>query len=153
MNFYTGQHKFYCGIDLHARKMYLCILDAKGEVKLHRNMNTDRNTFLRAIEPYREDLVVAVECMFAWYWTSRSLPEGGYSVCPRSCSVYESHSWRKGEERQDRFPQDRRSLKRRHDSHVLCISGEDAGNARPHTKEELSRKEESRTFSPYPEYE
>ncbi|OPX92416.1 MAG: Transposase IS116/IS110/IS902 family protein [Syntrophorhabdus sp. PtaB.Bin006] len=68
MNFYTGQHKFYCGIDLHARKMYLCILDAKGEVKLHRNMNTDRDAFLRAIEPYREDLVVAVECMFAWYW-------------------------------------------------------------------------------------
>jgi len=35
MNFYKGQHKFYCGIDLHARKMYLCILDEKGDVKLH----------------------------------------------------------------------------------------------------------------------
>ncbi len=46
MNFYKGQHKVYCGIDLHARKMYLCILDEKGDIRLHKNMNTDR-----AIEP------------------------------------------------------------------------------------------------------
>jgi hypothetical protein len=25
MRFYKGQHKYYCGIDLHARKMYVCI--------------------------------------------------------------------------------------------------------------------------------
>jgi hypothetical protein len=28
------QHKFYCGIDLHARSMYLCILDQKGKTVL-----------------------------------------------------------------------------------------------------------------------
>ena len=27
MNFYTQQHKHYCGIDLHAKAMYVCILD------------------------------------------------------------------------------------------------------------------------------
>ena len=26
MNFYTQQHKHYCGIDLHAKAMYVCIL-------------------------------------------------------------------------------------------------------------------------------
>ena len=26
MRFYTTQHPFYCGIDLHARTMYVCIL-------------------------------------------------------------------------------------------------------------------------------
>ena len=26
--------------------------------------------FLRVIAPYREDLVVAVECIFTWYWLS-----------------------------------------------------------------------------------
>ncbi|MDY6855263.1 MAG: IS110 family transposase, partial [Thermodesulfobacteriota bacterium] len=31
MRFYTKQHKYYCRIDLHARKMYLCILDETGE--------------------------------------------------------------------------------------------------------------------------
>jgi hypothetical protein len=68
MHFDTQQHKFYCGIDLHARKMYVCILDGQGEIREHRNMDTDREVFLRTIAPYREDIVVAVECMFAWYW-------------------------------------------------------------------------------------
>ena len=30
MRFYNQQHQFYCGVDLHARTMYLCVLDAAG---------------------------------------------------------------------------------------------------------------------------
>jgi hypothetical protein len=30
MNFYTQQQRYYCGIDLHARSMYVCILDMKA---------------------------------------------------------------------------------------------------------------------------
>jgi hypothetical protein len=48
--------------------MYLCILDATGQVLLHRNIATTPDAFLTAVAPYREDLVVAVECMFTWYW-------------------------------------------------------------------------------------
>ena len=68
MQFYTKQHKFYCGIDLHARKMYACILDSKGNVLVHRNIATNREQFLHIIKPYREDIAVAVECIFTWYW-------------------------------------------------------------------------------------
>ena len=68
MRFYTTSHKHNCGIDLHAKTMYICIMNREGEVLLHRNMKTDPEIFLRAIEPYREDLVVAVECIFTWYW-------------------------------------------------------------------------------------
>ena len=68
MRFYTRQHKFYCGIDLHAKKMYVCILDESGEIRLHRNLTTARDVFLGVIDPFREDMVVAVECMFTWYW-------------------------------------------------------------------------------------
>jgi transposase len=68
MRFYTKQHKVYCGIDLHARSMYMCILSQDGEILLHRNMKTSPEMFLKAIAPYREDLVVAVECIFPWYW-------------------------------------------------------------------------------------
>ena len=32
MRFYSNQHKYYCGIDLHTQKMYVYILDAAGEV-------------------------------------------------------------------------------------------------------------------------
>ncbi|MCL4536431.1 MAG: IS110 family transposase [Nitrospirae bacterium] len=68
MRFYTKQHEFYCGIDLHAKTMYLCIINQEGDILLHRNMRTDPEVFLRAIAPYRQDIVVAVECIFTWYW-------------------------------------------------------------------------------------
>jgi transposase len=68
MRFYTQQHPFYCGIDLHARTMYVCILSQDGEVVLHRNMQAAPEPFLKAIAPYRNDMVVAVECIFTWYW-------------------------------------------------------------------------------------
>jgi transposase len=48
--------------------MYLCILDQSGGIVLHQNVPTDPEAFLEAVAPYREDLVVAAECMFAWYW-------------------------------------------------------------------------------------
>jgi transposase len=68
MNFYTTQHKHYCGVDLHAKTMYICILSQQGVVLLHRNLPCDPQRFLLAIQPFREDLVVAVECIYSWYW-------------------------------------------------------------------------------------
>ena len=68
MRFFNEQHQHYCGIDLHARTMYVCVLGRDGEVLLHRNCKASPEDFLTATEPYRDDLVVAVECMFAWYW-------------------------------------------------------------------------------------
>ena len=70
MKFYTVEHKHYCGVDLHAKTMYLCIIDAKGTILLHKNIKTEADLFLAAIAKYRDDLVVAVECMFTWYWLS-----------------------------------------------------------------------------------
>jgi len=68
MRFYTQQHQFYCGIDLHARTMYICILNHDGEILVHRDMKARPETFLKVIAPYREDMVVAVECLLTWYW-------------------------------------------------------------------------------------
>jgi predicted NBD/HSP70 family sugar kinase len=64
MRFYTHQHPFYCGIDLHARSMYVCILSHDGEILLHRNMKAAPEAFLKAMAPYRDGRVVAVECIF-----------------------------------------------------------------------------------------
>jgi len=68
MNFYTKQHRHYCGVDLHARQMYVCILDRLGKVIIHKNIKAMPEKFDPLIEPYKEDLVVAAECMFTWYW-------------------------------------------------------------------------------------
>src|SRR3970040_1589694 len=67
MRFYTGQHRYYCGIDLHARRMYICVLDGEGQVRVHRNGPATPEHFLTTIAAYREDLVVGVECIFTWY--------------------------------------------------------------------------------------
>jgi hypothetical protein len=53
MNFYTQQHKQYCGIDLHARAMYVYILDQTGTILVHKNLPTTPEAFLRVIAPYR----------------------------------------------------------------------------------------------------
>src|SRR5215813_1240541 len=68
MRFYTNQHQFDCGIDLHARSMYVCVLKHDGEMLLHRTMKAAPEPFLKAVAPYRDGLVVAVECLFTWYW-------------------------------------------------------------------------------------
>ena len=69
MRFYKQQHQFYCGIDLHAKTMHVCLVDQGGEILVHRNLKTEPDQFLSAIAPYlQQDLVVGVECMFTWYW-------------------------------------------------------------------------------------
>ena len=68
MLFYTKQHQHFCGIDLHARTMYVCIIDKEGKTIVHRNMRATADNFLTVIEPYRQDICVAVECTFTWYW-------------------------------------------------------------------------------------
>jgi hypothetical protein len=71
MRFYTQQHPLYCGIDLHARTMYLCILDQAGETLLHRSMQTTPEALLKAIAPYQGQIVLAAAWMFPWYQIDR----------------------------------------------------------------------------------
>jgi transposase len=68
MRFYRGVHQYYCGIDLHARTMYLCITDNHGTILLHESLPCQPAAFFTAIRPYMDDLVVTAECIFCWYW-------------------------------------------------------------------------------------
>jgi transposase len=68
MRFYTTQHQYYCGIDLHARTMYVCILNRDGEIMVHRNIKASPEALRKILAPSRNDLVMAVECVFTWYW-------------------------------------------------------------------------------------
>ena len=51
MRFATQQHQFYGGIDVHARTMYVCILNQDGEILLHRHMKTSPETLLGTLHP------------------------------------------------------------------------------------------------------
>jgi len=77
MRFYRGTHHHYCGVDLHARTMYLCLTDHRGTVLLHERIDCTPEAFLEAVEPYRDDLVVCAECIFCWYWLADLCAEHG----------------------------------------------------------------------------
>jgi transposase len=70
MRFYNNQHQYYAGIDLHARKMYICIIDGQGKILFHKNMDTNPTNLAKSLEPYLPDIIVGVECVFTWYWIS-----------------------------------------------------------------------------------
>ena len=56
MRFYQQEHPFYCGVDLHARSMHVCIVDAGGQTRLHQNIDARPDRFRMLIGPYREGL-------------------------------------------------------------------------------------------------
>lgn len=77
MNFYHSTHQYYCGIDLHARSLYVCILNQAGETLLHKEIPANADALCRLIEPYRVDLVIGVECMHCWYWVADFCEDNG----------------------------------------------------------------------------
>jgi len=77
MRLYTTQHQVYCGIDLHARTMSVCILNQSGEVLVPRHMPTSPDTFLHVIAPSRQGMVVAVACLGTWAWLAARCADAG----------------------------------------------------------------------------
>ncbi len=65
---YLREHAFYCGVDLHARSLHVCIVNQAGKKLVHQNIAAEPQRFLALVRPYRQDVVIACECMFAWYW-------------------------------------------------------------------------------------
>jgi transposase len=68
MRYATCTAASYCGIDLHARTMYVVVLDAQGNTRLERNLPSSPDAFLAALAPFLPDVVVACECVHTWYW-------------------------------------------------------------------------------------
>ncbi len=78
MKYYTSTTEFNCGIDLHARQMYVCVMDRQGKKLVHTNIkNNDFAYFLQRIQPYKHDLTVCAECMFGWYWLADACQKAG----------------------------------------------------------------------------
>ncbi|MBM4149758.1 MAG: IS110 family transposase [Lentisphaerae bacterium] len=78
MKYYTTTTEYNCGIDLHARQMYACLMDRQGKVMLHTNIQgNDFNYFLQRVQPYRHDLTVVSECTFNWYWLADACEAAG----------------------------------------------------------------------------
>jgi transposase len=78
MKYYTSTTEYNCGIDLHARQMYVCVMDRQGKKLVHCNIkDNDFDYFLKLIKPYRHDITICSECMFGWYWLADACQEQG----------------------------------------------------------------------------
>jgi len=78
MKYYTSTTEFNCGIDLHARQMYVCLMDRQGKKLVHTNVkDNDFDYFLKLIAPYQHSLTVCCECMFGWYWLADACQAAG----------------------------------------------------------------------------
>src|SRR5262245_39019519 len=69
--------RFYAGVDLHARSLFLCILDHDGQERFARNLPATPAPFLKAVQPFRAGLVVGCECMHCWYWLADTCRDHG----------------------------------------------------------------------------
>ena len=86
--------KYVCGIDLHARGMYTCVMDEKGEILFHRNMRTDFDQFKKKMTPFLSDMAVGVESTHMYYWLADACKDEGIPFLSGPCLLYENHSWR-----------------------------------------------------------
>ena len=76
MKVYQTTTQYNCGIDLHARCMYICVMNKEGKILVHKNIkNNDFDYFLKVVAPYRHDLTVACESTFSR--ASRDGPDRG----------------------------------------------------------------------------
>jgi len=77
MNFYNNMHPYYCGIDLHARSLYVCIIDQAGNACIHKEIPASPDKLRQILAPYIGNIVVGVECMHCWYWVADFCDELG----------------------------------------------------------------------------
>jgi transposase len=78
MKYYTSTTEYNCGIDLHARQMYVCVMDRQGKKLVHTNVkDNDFKFFLKLVQPYQHSLTVCCECMFGWYWLADACQDAG----------------------------------------------------------------------------
>ncbi|MCK5148086.1 IS110 family transposase [bacterium] len=68
MKYHKIDSRYSCGIDLHAKSMYVCVMDRQGQIHYHRNMRNDFNVFKDSVQPFLPDLTVGCEASGYYYW-------------------------------------------------------------------------------------
>ena len=77
METYPINAQFYCGIDMHARNSYLCVMNSTGDILLRRNISNNFEVFKQFMQPFLPDLAVGVESTYNYYWLLDGCQQGG----------------------------------------------------------------------------
>jgi len=72
--------KFYCGIDLGARKSHVCLIDEDDHKLLDMKMDNNLGVIEAAFRPYKSSLEVVAESTINWEWLVYGLQKYGYEV-------------------------------------------------------------------------
>ena len=104
-SYYQTTTEYSCGVDLHSRQMYICVMDKTGEVLVHRNVRGNNfEYFLKLVEPYKHSLTVCCECTFNWYWFADACMDAGFEfVLGHALYMRAIHSFKSKNDRQDCF--------------------------------------------------
>jgi transposase len=68
MEHYKINSTYYCGVDLHAHNMYVCVMNKDGDILLHKNMRTESQQIKRNLAPFMPDICIGVESTYNYYW-------------------------------------------------------------------------------------
>jgi len=68
MHYSTINSEFYCGVDVHPKRSYICVLDNTGKQYLNRNIVNNFNNFKEIINPFLPNIVVGCESTYSYYW-------------------------------------------------------------------------------------
>ena len=60
MRTYNTQHTHYCGVDLHARSLFVHVLDHTGTTRLEQDIPASPAAFLDALKPFRDGATVVL---------------------------------------------------------------------------------------------
>ena len=60
--------EYYYGVDLHAKKNYICVLNKDGDVMLKHNIKNNFQTFKQNIRHFLPNLAIGCESTYNYYW-------------------------------------------------------------------------------------
>jgi transposase len=72
--------EYYCGIDLHARDSYLCIIDEKDRIELREKVPNHLEIIVGMLDRFCPRPAVVVEATLNWYWLIDGLQGVGFEV-------------------------------------------------------------------------
>ena len=148
MEFYHKERRYYCGIDLHEKTMYVCIVDQSGKIRYHKNIKTSREEFMAVVAPYRDDICVGVESTYAWYWLADLCEdEGIHFLLGHALYLKAVHG---GKIKNDKIDSKTLAFILRGGLPCgICIPPEDEGHQRPAQEKNVYHAKKSGDPSPY----
>jgi transposase len=72
--------QYYCGIDLHSKDSWVCVIDEKDRIQLRKKVPNHLPTILHELDNFSSKPSAVVESTMNWYWLVDGLQDAGVEV-------------------------------------------------------------------------